>query len=114
MRYAVRLGILVGALHVLLCFVVPVYQSYVRKFFLGDLLSIPIIFLIGLSWPVLLFLAFAPRRRLDAADVQDFIRKYGRAFRLPTHALPVRWVCFIVLWPVSILNILTFYDGVQP
>jgi hypothetical protein len=114
MKHAIKLGILVGSLHVLLCFLVPVYQSYVSKFFLGDLLSIPIIFLLGLSWPILLFLAFAPRHQLEASDVQDFIRKYGRAFRLPTEALALRSVCLIALWPVSILNIMTFYKGVRP
>ena len=114
MKHAIRLGILVGSLHVLLCFLVPVYQSYVSKFFLGDLLSIPIVFLLGFIWPILLFLAFAPRRHLESPEVQAFLGKYSRAFPLPTEVWPRRVVCLILLWPFSILNILTFYQGVQP
>ena|SRR5436190_12276455 len=114
MRHAIRLGILVGSFHVFLCFLVPVYQSYVSKFFLGDVLSIPIVFLLGLLWPILLFFAFAPRRHLESPDVEAFIRKYARAFPLPTEVLPRRVACLILLWPVSILNIMTFYQGVQP
>jgi hypothetical protein len=114
LSYSIRLGILTGSVHVLLCFLIPVYQSYVSKFFLGDVLSIPIIFLFGLSWPILLFLAFAPRHQIESPDVQEFIRKYGQVFRLPTDALALRVVCLLLLWPVSILNVMTFYEGVQP
>ena len=112
MRYFKRLGVILGLLHVVLYFAVPVYGSWIEK--LGPaFISLPVMFFFGYWWPVLLFFAFAPRRWHDDPEAQEFIRQIGNTFRIQVAGLPIRIVSLVLLWPFSVMNFAAFYWGLR-
>jgi len=112
MRLFTRLGILLGSLHIVLYFVVPVYESYLDK--CGPaIISLPVMFFFGFWWPLLLFFAFAPRRFHEEPETQKLIREIGSAFHIQVAGLPLRIISLILLWPFSLVNFWALYYGLQ-
>ena len=112
LRLFKRLGVLLGSLHVVLYFAVPVYGSYLDVFAI-PLISLPVMFFFGYWWPLLMFFAFAPRRFHEEPETQDYLRGIGRAFHVRAAGLPLRIVALILLWPFSIMNFDVLYKGLQ-
>ena len=112
MRPFKRLGILIGSMHIVLYFAVPVYASYLDKF-ANPVIGLPVMFFFGYWWPILVFFAFAPRRFYDEPESQKYIRQIGRAFKIPDTGIALRVVSFILLWPFTIINLHVFYEGLQ-
>src|ERR1700722_6285052 len=112
MRFFKRLGLLLGSLHLVLYFAVPVYASYLDGI-ATPLVRLPAMFFFGYFWPLLLFFAFAPTRFYQEPDTQQFIRKIGDAFHIPASVMALRGVSLILLWPFSIMNFHVLYYGLQ-
>src|SRR4051794_13456314 len=112
MRIFKRFGVLLGLLHIVLYFAVPVYGSYLDKF-APVFICLPVMFFFGYWWPLLLFFAFAPRRFHDEPETQQFIRSIGSTFRIRVAGLSLRIVSLILLWPFSIMNFLVLYQGLR-
>jgi hypothetical protein len=112
MRLFKLLGVLLGSLHIVLYFAVPVYGSYLDKF-APSLICLPVMFFFGFWWPILLFFAFAPRRLYDEPETQKFVRELGSTFRIRVAGLSLRIVSLILLWPFSIMNFMVLYQGLR-
>jgi hypothetical protein len=112
MRIFKRLGVLLGSLHIVLYFAVPVYESYLDKI-APALICLPVMFFFGFWWPLLLFFAFAPRRFHEEPETQNFIREIGSGFRIRVAGLPLRIISLILLWPFTFMNFSALYYGLR-
>ena len=112
MRFCKIIGALLGSLHCVLYFAVPVYGSYLQKI-APPVISLPVMFFFGFWWPVLVFFALAPSRFYPEPETQQFIMKIGTAFRVPVGRFALRVVSLLLLWPFSIMNFHVLYYGLQ-
>lgn len=112
MRFCKMVGVLLGSLHCVLYFAVPVYGSYLEKI-APPVLCLPVMFFFGFWWPILMFFAFAPSRFYPEPGTQKLILRLGAAFRVPVGRLALRVVALVLLWPFSIMNFHVLYYGLQ-
>jgi hypothetical protein len=102
MRLFQRFGILLGSLHIVLYFLVPDYLSMLDKV-APPVIGLPVMFLCGYEWPLLVFFAFAPRRFQEEPDAQEYILRTGRVFGVRS-GRSLRVVSLILLWPFTLGN----------